>query len=269
MRVAILGIDALEFTSAVNYPDLHQVECRKVDNNIGIPDPGTPKLWSTISTGVKAPENGITGNQYRKKALKVPNWFDKVPGSIALHFPHENISWFPQGRMTRAMGKPAAMRAFAEECWQQLEERQEQWLEALDKKAPLTAIHLWSPDFIGHMYSWSEEMMKRLYDWCAETARLSREKIGDDGVLLIMSDHGMLTRARGGRVVIPGHPERSRGYHTKYSFFSSSIPIGFPEQPHITDIFQVVLDLVGMPTPSENEMLKERLKKLGYLDVVE
>jgi len=265
MRVAIMGVDAGEWSIMRTYPSLAQAECRKVDNDIGIPDAGTPKLWSTLSTGVKAPENGITGNQYRKAALKVPNWFDKVPGSIAIQFPHENISWFPQGRMTRAMGKPAAMRAFEKECWQQLAHRRRLWLEALDKKAPLTAIHLWCPDFIGHMYSWDKERITRLYDWLAELAKESREKIGDDGALLIMSDHGMLTR-KSGRVVIPGHPERSRGYHTPYSFFSSSIPIGFPERPHITDIFPVVLDLVKMPPPSETRLLQERLKKLGYLE---
>ena len=265
MRVAILGLDACEWSIASEYEDLAQAECRKMRNDIGVKNVGTPQLWATIITGKLPDESGITGNWYRKNHLKAPNWFDKVPGSAAIQVPLENITWFPEGRMTRAMGKPAAMRALAEECWRQLNERRSLFLEALDEKPPLTMVHIWCTDFIQHMYAWSGERMKRLYDWCAETARLAREKMGDEGALLIISDHGMLVRKGRGRVVVPGHAECRRGYHTPYAFFSSSIPIGFPEHPHIKDIFPVVLDLVEMPSPKDTEKVVEHLRKLGYV----
>ena len=266
MRVCIIGFDALEYEVAKAYPDLAQAECRRMRNNIGIRDPSTAQLWACITTGKMPEENGVTGNQYRKSALKVPNWFDKVPSSVAIQVPHENISWFPQGQMTRAMGKPAAMRAFAEECWKQLNERRRLLLEAMDKKPPLLMVHFWSTDFIQHMYAWSEPRIKRLYEWCVETARLVREKMGDNGALLIMSDHGILTRKGRGRIVIPDHPECRRGYHTPYAFFSSSVPIGFPENPHIKDIFPVVLDLVEMPSPKDTEKVVQHLRDLGYVE---
>ncbi len=236
-----------------------------MDNNIGINDPSTAQLWAVITTGKMPKENGVTGNQYRKKALKVPNLFDLVPGSVAIQVPHENIDWFPEGRMTRAMGKPVAMRTFAGECWIQMNHRRSLYMEALKKKPPLLMIHIWGTDFLQHMYAWSQETMDKLYVWCADMAKTVKVAMGDDGVLLIMSDHGMLTR-KSGRVVIPGHNECTRGYHTRYSFLSSSIPLGFEKPPHIKDILPVVLDLTEMPPPSETKMLQERLKKLGYLD---
>ena len=168
--------------------------------------------------------------------------------------------------MTRAMGKPAAMKTFTEECWKQLDERRNLLLEAMDEKPPLLMIHIWCTDFIQHMYAWSEERVKKLYNWCAETVKLAREKMGEDGAVLAISDHGMLVRKGGGRIVIPCHPECRRGYHTPYSFFSSSVPIGFPETPHITDIFPVVLDLVEMPSPGDTEKVVQHLRKLGYVD---
>lgn len=265
MRVCIIGIDALEWSIAKDYPDLAQAECRKMNNNIGIRDPSSGQLWAVIVTGEMPEVNGITGNCYRKNRLKVPNLFDKVPGSVAIQVPLENITWFPAGKMTRAMGKPAAMRKFAEECWEQLNTRRKLLLDALDKNSPLLMIHFWCTDFIQHMYAWSEKRMTRLYDWCAETARLVRKKMGDDGVVIIISDHGMLVRKGGrGRVVIPGHPECRRGYHTKYAFFSSSIPVGFSENPHIKDIVPVVIDIAEMPPPKELEQVKGYLENLGY-----
>lgn len=266
MRVCIIGFDALEYEVAKAYPDLAQAECRKMSNDIGIENPGTPQLWAVILTGEMPEVNGITGNWYSRKRLKVDTWFDRVPGSVAIQVPCYNITWFPQGRMTQAMGKPAAMRAFAEECWKQLDERRKLLLEAMDKEPPLLMIHIWCTDFIQHMYAWSEERMKRLYEWCAETARLAGEKMGEDGAVLVMSDHGMLIRKGRGRVVIPGHPECRRGYHTPHSFFSSSVPIGFPENPHIKDIFPVVLDLVEMPSTKDTEKVVEHLRKLGYME---
>ena len=287
-KVLILGLDSLEYDLVEEYDikSLKQVEYEKIDLLLKKhEEPITPLIWGSFITGKNPEEHGIksfhkwnnpiinkiassnlmnfldrkTSVQFHNildklgfKAhpptrfdIKCDTLFDIIPNSIPISVPSFNED--ECNKKIRKMLVKAPKLCTKLEAWKAFQDRKKRLLEALNGGWSLLFAHFFVLDTIQHLYFYDSNYIRTVYEEIGDFVGEIKEKIDDDVRVLIISDHG-----------------QKGGLHTPYGFYSCNRRLNL-QKPKITDFFHIVLEQLGIPSQSEMERVKERLRRLGYI----
>ncbi len=164
-----------------------------------------------------------------RKDIKVDTLFEVVKPSVALGVPVYNKNLeeiYPIGDVLRARQDPDYLPLFEEKIRSTFAEEVERLFDALEGEWRLLMIHFHITDLFGHAF-WGTEKLATLYEEMDLLTKRVKEKIGDDDLVLIISDHGM-----------------SKLGHTKKGFYSLNLSLGL-EEPDIKEFFNIVTGLLA------------------------
>ncbi len=276
MRICILGYDGLEHSlvEKLNLRNIMQKEHGKVIVPIvgGIDDPSTPIVWTSFITGetpevhgVDMPEmwhNSMDGTRrwirkykliYKiikrlkfvknvrsnlgvkaefpnRSDIKCDTIFDKVPSNISIDVPVYNVNLrdiYPLGAVYKARQDPEYKKEYLADLRNIFQIKQEKLFSALEKDWSLLMIHFGITDLYGHV-QWGSAEVNFLYREMDFLTKKVKKSLRKDDLLLIISDHGM-----------------SKLGHTKYGFYSLSIPLNL-NNARIEDFAPILLKLLGL-----------------------
>lgn len=164
-----------------------------------------------------------------REDIKVDTFFEVVEPSIALGVPvyNKNIEEkYPIGDVLRARQDPKYRPIFEKRIRQIFEEGVESLFNALEGEWRLLMIHFHITDLFGHAF-WGTEKLATLYQEMDFLTKRVKDRLRDDDIVLIVSDHGMGELG-----------------HTKKGFYSLNVKIGL-EAPDIKDFFKIVKVLLA------------------------
>ena len=149
--------------------------------------------------------------------------------------------------LASGLGNPIIEKDVAEKTWKNFREKKERVLKALNSDWDLFMVHFFLPDIIQHLFWYREDVIERLYREMDITAHDIKNRMGENGFVFFVSDHGA-----------------ERGRHSPYAFYSFNQKVGL-HNPKITDFINVIRQKLGVPSKSEIGQVKKRLQDLGYL----
>lgn len=162
-----------------------------------------------------------------RKNIKCDTLFDIIKPSIPLGVPVYNKDLhgaYPVGEVFKAIQDHDFRRDYEAKIRQIFKMEVEELFGALEEEWKLLMIHLHITDLLGHIF-WGTERLAVLYEEMDLLTQRVRERLQDDDLLLIISDHGM-----------------GRLGHTKYGFYSLNRRLGL-RNPEITDFFRIIKTL--------------------------
>jgi len=162
-----------------------------------------------------------------RKNIKCDTLFDIIKPSIPLGVPVYNKDLhgaYPVGEVFKAIQDHDFRRDYEARIRQIFKMEVEELFGALEEEWKLLMIHLHITDLLGHIF-WGTERLAVLYEEMDLLTQRVRERLQDDDLLLIISDHGM-----------------GRLGHTKYGFYSLNRRLGL-RNPEITDFFRIIKTL--------------------------
>lgn len=180
---------------------------------------------------------------------KIPTIFDHARHPVDIDVPCYSPDAYEEIRhaTTYGLGNPIAEKQVAEKVWKVFREKRERVLEALGKDWDLFMVHFYLPDIIQHLLWYREDEIERLYREMDITAHDIGKKVGENGFILFVSDHGA-----------------ERGMHSPNAFYSFNQRVGL-HNPKITDFADIIRQKLGVPSKSEIEQVRKRLQDLGYI----
>jgi len=252
VKVCILAIDGLEYNLAVQWKlkNLLQTTYGKIEltpeyyhksENVPI----TPKVWAGFITGKKPSVHGINkfwtygklekirnlplirnlkgkrkllwriGIKPRildRQDLKTKTIFDIVKPSIALDVPTYNLPTETQFAFRKAITLHG-IEAFIKCAWETFEKRRQTFLEKLDSNWKLLMAYFSLLDALGHVCikKKPEELLKA-YKTIDKLAEETKNRLNEQHICLIVSDHGMKLSEDG-----------ISGTHSNHAFWSLNI----------------------------------------------
>jgi len=164
-----------------------------------------------------------------RKDIKVDTFFDVIKPSVALGVPVYNKNLeeiYPIGDVLRVRQDPDYLPMFEERVRSIFADEVERLFDAFEEEWRLLMTHFHITDLFGHAF-WGTEKLVTLYEEMDLLTKRVKEKIRDDDLVLIVSDHGM-----------------SKLGHTKKGFYSFNVRLGLDE-PDIKDFFKIVTGLLA------------------------
>jgi len=295
IKVLIIGFDSLDY-NLINKFDLQylkQIEYGMI--NINVEPLSSPVIWASFLTGLPPEKHGITGhgwenlildklkhggqmlrlhkNQglakmslsafrllemlgFKRRLLQIkydtPTIFDYAEKPMVISVPgynEESVNIEIRHKITKYLGNPKIEKQIAEKSLRIFEERKGRALKILNEDWDLFMVHFFLPDTIQHIYWYNENKIKKLYHIMDHTAKLFKNMVNDDETfILFVSDHG-----------------QEKGVHTPYGFYSCNHKL-ILQKIKITDFSDIILQKLGIPSKSDIENIKGRLRRLGYLE---
>jgi len=164
-----------------------------------------------------------------RKDIKFPTIFDTISKSIHFHIPIYDEYLPPySNRVIEAIENKAYRPIFEMQCLQEFKERTKEVFEYLTRQNEwkLCMQYFWLLDGIQHVFYNNPKKIAKFYIMFDEFVGKVRQKIDDDTLLLIVSDHG-----------------QKKGIHTDYGFYSVNKPLGL-KNPKLIDFRWIIEDLL-------------------------
>jgi len=174
---------------------------------------------------------GVEASFPSRKNIKVDTFFEVIKPSIALGVPVYNKNLhqiYPVGDVIRARQDPELREAFEKRVRDRFNEEIQTLFKALDEDWRLLMIHFHITDLFGHAF-WGTDKLATLYAEMDLLTKRVKERLREDDVVLIISDHGM-----------------GRLGHTKKGFYSFNVNIGLRD-PDIKDFYKIIVGLLRNP----------------------
>jgi len=166
-----------------------------------------------------------------KEDIKTSSIFD-LPNSIHLHIPVYDEDAFPpyKKKLVDAIENKTYRPIFEMQCMEEFKQRTKEVFEWLERKNEwnLFMQYFFVLDGIQHVFYNNPKKIAKFYTLFDEFVGKVREKIDDDTLLLIVSDHG-----------------QHKGIHTTHGFYSSNKPLGL-KNPKLIDFRWKIEELLGM-----------------------
>ena len=175
---------------------------------------------------------------FRSRNLKT--LFSVIPNSEALSVPPYQ-KWIDQETqllLREAFDKKEKASVFEEHMWNIFEQKREKCIKIIQEGDwNLFMTHFMATDLLGHLFAGNPTKMFGVYIKAEQLVEDVKNLIGDETLLLIVSDHGMKTFGKG-----------IYGEHSDHGFYSSNIPLNL-KNPKITDFFHLIVKtLTQQPT---------------------
>ena len=277
-RVVLLALDALDYYLVNKWRLIHlkqeihgKFEIDKRYYHWREPVPFSPTIWCTIATGEPPEAHGVRDwwrySGFLEKLRFLPLirsirgkrkilWklgvkpkivdrevvgntiFDRIPDSRAVYFPCYNDSSELHERLSRAIYK--GIKTYIDEVWKVHYIRREALLDALGGKWRLLAAYFDIADLLGHacFKRCRLQLLKAYLDLNAIVAKV-RKLVGEDTLVIVVSDHGMALSEDG-----------VSGSHTGYAFWSLS-----------RDLKLRINDFLDIPNLIENILMEKPSRK--------
>ena len=164
-----------------------------------------------------------------RKDIKVDTLFEVIKPSVALGVPVYNKNLediYPIGDVVRARHDPDYLPVFEERVRRIFAGEIGRLFDVIEGEWRLLMTHFHITDLFGHAF-WGTEKLAILYEEMDLLTKRVKERLVDDDLVLIISDHGM-----------------SRLGHTKKGFYSLNMRLGL-EEPDIKDFFNIVTGLLA------------------------
>ena len=183
------------------------------------------KFLDVISRALK--KLGLA-REFKRKDIKTSTIFD-LPATIHLHVPVYDEDAFPnyKKRNIEAMENKVYRPIYELQCIQEFKQRSKEvfdWLEKNNWK--LFMQYFYVLDGIQDVFYNQPKKIAKFYLMFDEFVRKVREKIDNETLLLIISDHG-----------------QKNGIHTNYGFYSLNKPLGL-KNPKLIDFRWIIEDLL-------------------------
>jgi len=159
-------------------------------------------------------------------------FFDIIPNAKALSVPpyQEWIDPKTQLFLRQAIDNEEKLGAFEEHVLQIFERKRKKGLKTIKEGDwNLFMTHFMLTDLLGHIYAGNKTKMFGVYIKAEQLVEEVKELIGDETLLLIVSDHGMKPIGKG-----------TFGEHSDHGFYSSNFPLSL-EKPKMTDFFPLIV----------------------------
>ena len=156
--------------------------------------------------------------------------FDTIPNSIHFHVPVYDNDAFPgyRKKVVDAIENPAHRPILEMQCLQEFKQRSREVFEWLERKDEwqLFMQYFFVLDAVQHVFYNNLKKIAKFYIMFDEFVGKVREKIDDDTLLLIVSDHG-----------------QKKGIHTTYGFYSVNKPLGL-KNPKLIDFRWIIEEML-------------------------
>ena len=282
MRMIVLAVDGLEydFVEPRKFPFLKQRQYHRVEiprdcltyvDGIGY-TPFTPVIWTTILTGKKPSEHGVT----REDALRhwknpVLHQLEKIKAVKKLYAklvsmgvisaktleklgfkrynPLENIrTILDEAEKPIVIRNPVttdvkwtsksveyfSLEEAVESHVQNFRKAERETLNAIDRDWDLLFTYIKLLDAIGHIYWQRDKTVAKYYRMVDHFAYQVKSRMPKNSILVILSDHGMK----------PLRNSKVGGEHSCHAFISFSRKVDVPSNLKITDIYYVLKGLL-------------------------
>lgn len=164
-----------------------------------------------------------------RKDIKVPTMFETIPNSIHKHIPVYDNDAFPnRGNVVKALENKTYRPIFEMLMMKEFRKRTVEVMKYVDNKEgwKLFMEYFSLLDSIQHVFYNNAKKIAKYYIMFNEFVGKVRQKIDDDTLLLIVSDHG-----------------QKKGVHTNYGFYSVNEPLEF-KNPKLIDFRWIIEDLL-------------------------
>ena len=171
-------------------------------------------------------ERNVTRKPTRED-IKSETIFDLFNNSFHLHIPIYDEYLPPySNKVIHAIEDKAYRPVFELQCIQEFKQRTKEVFEWLEKEWKLFMQYFWLLDGIQHVFYNQPKKIAKFYLMFDEFVGKVREKIDNETLLLIISDHG-----------------QKNGIHTNYGFYSLNKPLGL-KNPKLIDFRWIIEDLL-------------------------
>jgi len=178
-----------------------------------------------------------TVEEFRNR--KIETLFDVIPNTKALSVPpyQKWIARETQLLLKEAIEKEEKRSVFEEHVWNVFEQKRGKCISIISEdRWNLFMVHFMFTDLLGHIYAGNLTKMFGVYIRAEQLVEDLKKIIGDETLLLIVSDHGMKPSGEG-----------IWGKHSAHGFYSSNLPLKV-ENPKITDFFDLIVDTLTKHT---------------------
>lgn len=286
MKMCVICFDSLDYSLIEKYGLTHvkQNEFGRVEIT-GILS--TPSIWTSFLTGLSPDEHKVLGWKWDNSLLdrlkvigikagldkivnksvfltkklgslpkhtpdikgKIPTIFDYAEKPIDLDVPCYGEDTYEKIRkdVVNALGNPLLEKEVSKNAEINFNNKRKKIMELLKNDWDLFVAHIYYPDIIQHLQFYREDIIIKMYEEIDSTAKMIQDNLTEDVHLLFISDHG-----------------QNKGVHTHDAFFSSNHELNV-SAPKITDFYNIILKKLGVPTRQETDIIRERLKSLGYI----
>lgn len=225
--------------------------------------PYTPIIWASFITGVPAKEHDIRSifiygkilDSFRnlplikwikgkrkifwrvglkprvvdRRDLKAKTFFDEIEPSIALDVPAYNEPTEVNLRLGKII-MTRGLKEYVKEAWEVYKDRKKRVFEYINENWKIFMAYFKIADLLGHIYiAKSPKDLQKVYETLERLASDINEKISEETVFLIISDHGMKPEPDG------------TGNHSVYAFYSLNFKTRW-EPKDITDFYLKILE---------------------------
>ena len=166
------------------------------------------------------------------KKRKIQTLFSLIPNSKALSVPpyQKWIDRETQLLLRQAVEKEEKISAFEEHMWNIFERKRDQYVKIIQEgNWNLVMAHFMFTDLLGHIFAGNLTKMFGVYIRAEQLVEDVKKIVGDETLLLIVSDHGMKTFGKG-----------IYGEHSDHGFYSSNVQLNLVN-PKITDFFDLIV----------------------------
>jgi hypothetical protein len=195
---------------------------------------------------------GFKTRLYDKSDLGASTIFDYVDNHVAISIPAYNedpVNHVVRRKEAEALrsGSRKLTKETEELVWRVFQEKREEVLRKLMEDWNLFMVHFYVLDPLQHLFWYDSERIMRAYEEADVTVKSIQDRMPDDCLMLIVSDHG-----------------HRKGMHTPYGFYSCNEKLKL-KNPKITDFAEVIRSYFGLPSREEEIKIYQRLKDLGYV----
>jgi len=166
------------------------------------------------------------------KKRKLQTLFSVIPNSEALSVPpyQKWIDSETQLLLKQAVEKEEKIGTFEQHIWSIFEQKRDKCIKNIrEGNWNLFMTHFMFTDLLGHLYAGNLTKMFGVYIRAEQLVEDVKKIIGDETLLLVVSDHGMKTFGKG-----------IYGDHSNHGFYSSNVQLNLVN-PKITDFFNVIV----------------------------
>lgn len=172
------------------------------------------------------------------RSRRIETLFDVIPNAKALSVPpyQKWIDSETQLLTKQAIEKEEKISAFEKHVWKIFEQKRDKCIKIIQEgNWNLFMAHFMFTDLLGHFFAGNLTKMFGVYIKAEQLVEEVKNILGDETLLLIVSDHGMKTFGKG-----------MYGEHSDHGFYSSNIPLGL-KNPKITDFFDLIVKQTKLP----------------------
>lgn len=173
------------------------------------------------------------------RSRRMETVFDVIPNAEALSVPpyQKWIDRETQLLLKQAIEKEEKISAFEQHVWNIFEQKRDKCIKIIQGgNWNLFMTHFMFTDLLGHLFAGNLTKMFGVYIKAEQLVEDVKKIIGDETLLLIVSDHGMKTFGKG-----------IYGEHSNHGFYSSNVQLNLVN-PKITDFFDLIVKTLIEPT---------------------